>query len=97
MKCFRIKHVPTELYFIHSKVGKGNLSMKGKIYTKKPSLAQLPYSIRITFYMPRITKKAIILCNYFKIPIYNGFDRVLYDVDRYFKVPKTDWQIEEIE
>ena len=37
MKVYKILHKPTGLYFTPSK-GNGNLSMTGKIYSRKPSL-----------------------------------------------------------
>lgn len=52
MKCYRMKHIPTGLYYCRSrkvryKLGKNpacervksNLSKEGKIYTKKPTFA----------------------------------------------------------
>ena len=37
MKIYKLKHIPTGLYYIPSK-GNGNLSTKGKIYSSKPKI-----------------------------------------------------------
>jgi hypothetical protein len=39
MICWRLKHIPTGLYFKPSKHrSKSNLSVKGKVYTVKPTI-----------------------------------------------------------
>lgn len=37
MKVYKLRHKPSGLFFIPS-TGKGNLSLRGKVYTRRPNL-----------------------------------------------------------
>jgi len=93
IKCYRIKHKPTGLYFKPSKGG-SNLSTKGKIYPSKPSLKWAGDTIRIRIRgdeVEKLSKVKQILINYFNLKV----EGQKYTwVDEYKRVPIEDWEIE---
>lgn len=93
MKVYKIKHIPTGLYFTPNK-GSGNFSAKGKIYTSLPSLKWLDKNMRIIFYKESANRKVNrILIEHFDIDIVQP----RYVIDELVKVPLTDWEIIEID
>jgi hypothetical protein len=90
MKVYRIKHIPTDLYFTTSK-GNGNLSNKGKLYVdRKPSLKWVE-TIRVIVCGYKKDYKGVKekICKHFEL------DPDSY-VDKYFKTKPEDWIIEEV-
>ena len=90
MLVYKIKHIPTGLYYTPSK-GNGNLSAKGKMYSTKPTLAWVS-QIRITIYSckksPTGTHKIIV--DYFKFDWNSGY------INEYVKTKHSDWEIVEL-
>lgn len=91
MKLYKLKHIPTGLYFTPSK-GSGNLSKKGKIYIDRiPSLDWVEIiRIKINTWKKQPSKINKIICDYFNIDYNNGY------VDKHLKTNKEDWVIEEV-
>ena len=90
MKIYKLKHIPTGLYYIPSR-GNGNLSIKGKIYSSKPKIEWgLTLKIKIFSFKKIPTGKHKIITDYFKLDWNNGF------VDKYVKTNIEDWEIIEI-
>ena len=90
MKIYKLKHIPTGLYYIPSK-GNGNLSTKGKIYSSKPKIEWgLTLRIKIFSFKKIPTGKHKIITDYFKLNWNNG------SIDRYVKTNIEDWKIIEI-
>jgi hypothetical protein len=105
---YKIKHIPTGAYYITNLIfyktnnkisNRGNFSLKGEIYTKRPCKKQIPEDIRVVFnpaffaVVGKAPKLYVCLAKHFKIPLYEGFTPNV-KIDKYFKVPKTDWLIE---
>lgn len=88
MKLYKIKHIPTGLFYIPSR-GSGNLSIKGKIYVDRIPSLDWCKTIRIQKWSSN-TKLFKILTKYFDLPE-NGY------VNEYFKTKQTDWEIIEVE
>lgn len=90
MKLYKLKHIPTGLFYTPSR-GSGNLSKNGKIYTSKPRL-EWTETIRIKIYSRTITPKGVnkILSDYFMCDWNDGF------IDKCFKTKSEDWEIIEI-
>lgn len=91
MKLYKLKHLPTGLFFTPSK-GSGNLSSKGKIYiNRKPELKWVE-SIRIVFYPNPVSKsqKNKKLLEFFQIDVNK------WRIDECFKTNPEDWEIIEI-
>jgi len=66
-KAYKILHKPTGLYYIPD-TGRGNLSIKGKIYANKPVLSRiLDISVKLYSRSFRVGKKDKILIEHFKI------------------------------
>ena len=87
MVVYKLKHIPTGLYFTPSR-GSGNLSKNGKIYKNKPSLDWVK-TIRIIFSCRnsmQITNE--MLRKYFNIQNNKG--------DVYVKTNPEDWEIIEL-
>ena len=91
MKAYRLKHIPTGLYFTPSK-SSGNLSVKGKIYIdRKPSLDWIKtIRIKIWSFRKDPTGKSKKICDIFGIDYNGGY------VDTYVRTNISDWVIEEI-
>lgn len=91
MNLYKLKHIPTGLYYTPSK-GSGNLSTKGKIYINQKPKLEWCKAIRIKFSSFRAEPKGKhkIICDYFKIDFKNGF------VDIYIQTNLEDWVIEEL-
>ena len=88
MKLYKLKHIPTGLFYTPSR-GSGNLSVKGKIYiNKKPSLDWCK-TIRIQRWSSN-SKLFKILSNYFDLSE-DGYS------DKYFKTNPNDWEIIEVD
>jgi len=93
MKVYKIKHIPTGLFFTPTKGG-GNFSHKGKIYTSLPSLKWLDKNVRIKFYIENAERQINkTLIEHFSIDL-SKYD---YIVDLCVKVSLTDWEIIEID
>jgi hypothetical protein len=95
MKVYKILHKPTGLYFTPS-VGYGNLSITGKIYSRKPSLDYVGGGVRIIIKKwsnEKLTKKQKIICDYFDI---KPDERGIYWIDTYKNTDKSDWEIIEL-
>lgn len=89
MKLYKLKHLPTGLYFTPSR-GSGNLSTKGKVYIDRiPDLKWIE-TIRIVIYTNVVSNKNKILMETFDI------DTEMWRIDKYFKTDPTDWEIEEL-
>jgi len=90
MKVYKLKHIPTGLYYTPSK-GSGNLSKTGKIYSKTP-LIEWCLTIRIKIYswkkQPTGHHKTIV--DYFNLNWNNG------RIDTYIKTKPEDWEIVEL-
>lgn len=86
MKVYKIKHLPTGLFYTPNK-GSGNLSIKGKIYQQKPLLSWCK-TIRIQKWSAnsRLFKT---LEAYFKLPD-TGY------IDKYVQTDLSDWEIIEL-
>ncbi len=99
MIVYKILHKPTGLFYTPSK-GYGNLSLIGKIYSKKPSLRHICESTRIVINnysrKVKLNKKSHILINHFNIKLYEGFERTWLFYDKNHHVPKSDWEIIEL-
>lgn len=92
-KIYRLKHIPTGLYFTPSK-GKGNLSVNGKYYVgKKPSLDWVSV-IRVIIY-PYLSK-ALSKIHKLLIDVF-GLDKDKKHIDVYLETKPEDWVIEESE
>ena len=93
MKVFKILHKPTGLYFTPSN-GYGNLSVSGKIYSRKPSLSVcIGDSIRIVVRVwkdKKLSKRLQTIVDYFNIPKTEKGD---YWFDEHIKSPHEDWEI----
>jgi hypothetical protein len=89
MDVYRLKHIPTGLYYTPSK-GNGNLSKRGKLYAgRKPNKGYCT-SIRIKIWsmksQPSGHHKVIV--DYFGLDWKNG------SIDTYVKTREEDWEIE---
>lgn len=91
MKAYRLKHIPTGLYFSPSKAT-GNLSVKGKVYIdRKPSLDWVKtIRIKIWSFKKDPSGKSKTICEFFNIDYNSGY------VDKYVKTNLNDWIIEEV-
>ena len=91
MKIYKLKHIPTGLYYKPFAGSGSNLSKNGKVYTKRPPSKEPPV-IRVTFISlsaPTPTQKIII--DYFNIPWNGG-----YTNNRYINTQLQDWEVEEV-
>lgn len=91
MKLYKIRHIPTGLYYIPSKGRNGNLSITGKIYTRKP---RLQTDIRIILRHTKGKKgKYPMLIKYLDLkPDKLGY----YNFDKYIKTNPSEWIVEQI-
>lgn len=88
MVVYKILHKPTNLFFTPSKES-GNFSKTGKIYEKKPSLGWLDETMRVKLYIrnkPNEVQKKLI--EYFNLDLGQK-----YFIDKYVRVPLSDWEI----
>lgn len=93
MKVFKILHKPTGLYFKPSN-GTSNLSKKGKIYSSNPSLSWIGTTITIKFYPNgKLNEMQRKIVEHFHLEIPEN----RWKVHQYVQVPKSDWEIIEIE
>jgi hypothetical protein len=90
MKLYKLKHLPTGLYFTPSK-GSGNLSVKGKVYVNIVPRLEWCENVRIKFYTDIISKKNQLLVEHFKL------DTSRYIVNTCLKTLPSDWEIIEIQ
>ena len=90
MKLYKLKHLPTGLFFTPSK-GSGNLSVKGKVYAGIVPQLSWCNRIRIKFYTEQKSKKNQLLIEHFKL------DTSRYIVDACFNTLPSDWEIMEIQ
>lgn len=91
MKLYKLKHLPTGLFFTPSKSA-GNLSTTGKVYVDLIPKFSWVNQIRIQVpYCSKLTKKNEIICNYFKLE-HSPNKRI----DSYFKTQQNDWEIIEL-
>lgn len=91
MKLYKLKHLPTGLFFTPSKSA-GNLSLTGKIYDNLSPKRSWIETIRIQIpYCSKLSKKNKIICDYFEIE--HSPDR---RIDEYFKTNPRDWEIIEL-
>lgn len=91
MKLYKLKHLPTGLYFTPSK-GYGNLSTTGKVYINRVPDLKWVESIRIRFYTDSNSEKAKRIAEFFKIDIDNA-----YKIDLSVHTQSSDWEIIEIQ
>jgi hypothetical protein len=86
IKLFKLRHIPTGLYFQPSR-GNGNLSVSGKIYKFRKYV--IPDQIRIQIYSlkkePYNHFKKI--CDHFNLDWNNGY------IDKNVKTNKEDWEV----
>lgn len=96
MKAYKIKHLPTGLYYTPSR-GYGNLSTRGKIYVlaNPPKISWVGDKIRIVLqtWNDKLSVKDSILVDFFKLTPNSGG---LFWIDQYFQTSEQDWQIEEL-
>ncbi len=90
MKLYKLKHLPTGLFYTPSK-GSGNLSSTGKIYVNRIPNLKWCEVIRIKFYTDIKSKKNQLLIEHFKL------DTSRYIVDNHFKTNPEDWGIIELQ
>ena len=104
MKVYKILHKPTGLYFTPSN-GTGNLSITGKIYSRKPSLTVcIGGSIRIIVHEygteeVKLSKKLQAIVDFFKIPKETWGEKNYfsgYYFDKHINTPYEDWEIIEL-
>lgn len=96
MKVYKILHKPTGLFFTPSR-GSGNLSQRGKVYPRVPSLNYVGNGCRIiikTWPGRRLSNKNKKLIEYFNIDKEKKSDS--YWIDKHFEIPKEDWEIIEL-
>lgn len=90
MKVYRMKHLPTDLYYTPSR-GSGNLSKKGKLYVKKPDIGW-GSTLRIV-----IRKKIENIRGHHKIIVnYFGLSWSGHGCDEYVHTLPEHWEIEEV-
>ncbi|MFW6247250.1 MAG: hypothetical protein ACOC22_03715 [bacterium] len=90
MKVFKLKHIPTGLFYTPSK-GSGNLSKTGKIYSKKPDVKwALVLRIKIFSFKQKPTNHHKTIVDYFGLDWRNG------SIDTYVKTNYEDWEIVEL-
>jgi len=91
MKLYKIKHIPTGLYYTPSRSGIGNFSIVGKVYS---SLPKIKTDVRVIVKNTKGVKgKYPALIDYFKIkPNKKGY----YNYDERIKTKKSEWEIKEI-
>ena len=86
MKIYKLKHIPTGLYFQPSRTN-GNFSTNGKIYQSKPNI-DWALTVRIR---GRESSKCIKILNlFFKLTFTYG------RCDQHFNTNNNDWEIIEI-
>jgi len=90
MKLYKLKHLPTGLFYTPSK-GSGNLSAKGKVYVGIIPQLKWCENVRIKFYTDSKSKKNQLLIDHFKL------DTSRYIVDTCLKTLPSDWEIIEIQ
>jgi len=97
MIVYKIKHKPTGLFYMPSR-GNGNLGVKGKIYSTKPTLKHVNENTRIVIsnFGKKLNKRALTLIDYFDIKRYEGFERKWHYYDKNHIIPKSDWEIIEL-
>ena len=89
MKLYKLKHLPTGLFFTPSK-GSGNLSTKGKIYIDRIPTLEWCKQIRIQLYPETKSNKNKILIETFNL------DTTKWKIDECFKTEPEDWEIIEL-
>ena len=90
MKLYKLKHLPTGLFYTPSK-GSGNLSAKGKIYVGIVPQLKWCEHVRIRLNPESKSKKNHLLIDHFKL------DTQKYRIDSYFKTNPSAWEIIEIQ
>lgn len=100
MKVYKILHKPSGLYFTPS-AGSGNLSLTGKIYSRKPSLLVcIGGIIRIVIYArdkDKLSKRNQIILNNFKIPKKDTWVHgTTLHIDTLVNTAYEDWEIIEL-
>ncbi len=91
MKLYKMKHLPTGLYYTPSK-GRGNLSKKGKIYVGIKPRYEWCKQLRIVLWSLRNSDSKMnqTIRNYFNITDTSPY------INKYFQTQESDWLIEEI-
>lgn len=96
MKLYRLKHIPTGLYFTPSKCC-GNLTKKGKIYVNLvPQITNWTSQIRIKVFALKSSGKAKILCDFLGITNKDTDNGRYISIDKIVSTKESDWEIEEI-
>lgn len=93
MKVYRLKHIPTGLYF--KGVGRTgcNLTPLGQLYTSKPSMRwvrNIRVNYRTSGKQNETDKK---MADFFRLTPRTGWQRINRRID----TPETDWEIVEVE
>ena len=91
MKAYKLKHIPTGLYYTPSK-SNGNLSKRGKVYVDTKPRVEWTKTIRI--YGVYNTNKYKRICEYFNLDCTRFTDGWLIDI--MVKTNSEDWAIEEL-
>ena len=95
MKVYKLKHIPTGLFFVPSK-GNGNLSIGGKIYQTKPKLSwieTLRIIVRTNRFNDKLSKRQQLLVDFFKL---EKRKENYYWIDENFNSAHSDWEIIEL-
>lgn len=90
-KLYKLKHIPTGLFFTPSK-GSGNLSKTGKIYINRIPDLKWVETIRVKFYNDRINKHTKAMIEHFGI----DSSKITYSFDNYFKTSPDHWEVIEL-
>lgn len=64
---YRLKHIPTGLFYAPVKHLIGNFTKNGKLYSRKPEIGSGIYCTIYNFATKKVSKQKQILLNYFKL------------------------------
>lgn len=93
VKAYRIRHIPTGLYYSPGDV---HLSKIGKIFNYTPKLKNYK-NIKISIHCVKPSPVSIKMLTHFGVDIKSIWDGQHYGrYSEYLNVPETDWEIEEI-
>lgn len=98
MKVFKLKHIPTGLFYQPSK-GSGNFSERGKVYSQRPNDNTLGATRRckVVYWTVngRMNRRIKLLNEHFNLGIKKSSTYI--HIDTYVKTRKEDWEIVEFE
>lgn len=91
MKLYKLRHIPTGLFFTPSK-GNGNLSTKGKVYVDIIPRLEWIGNLKIVIWSSsgKMSKTHKLICDYFNLDFNGGM------VNEYVKTNPEDWEIIEL-